>query len=918
MWWLVCCLLIAAVLRLPQLEQFPPGLHYDEAANAILSADIGLRGERPVFIASYTGKETLFFYVAGLLMAATGETVFALRLASAFLGMLTIAATYRLVRDMWPHGRTVAVLAAALLATSFWHVLFSRLGFRAISQPLLQALTLVFLWRACRAQTRQHWLILSTAAGICLGLTAYTYLAARLFPVLLLLGCLPLLWQWRIYLPKLTSTAVVGAITLTPLLNYFVANPDSFWVRISQVAPAEEGLTLGESFGRSLAMFVWSGDPYWRFNLPSKPLFEWWTIPFLLIGFITLLLYQWGKDKTLLDRSARVIFLLTPFIMILPTALATNEIVPSNLRAIGLIPFVFIFPAMGVALLLKQTRSSLPTEIILATVLLGQGGFTYQNYFNNWGTRADVYYENDTDLTAVSAHLAQSTQDDASQIYIAAPFGQHPTIAFTSADYDRSKWLITGNALVVPNEGAATYVFPHSAPAPAWAADLLANSAQETSELGPDGEPIFTVYHQAQPLFVDPPIPIRANFGFAVQLLGYDIRSAVSGNEVDLILYWQVDGVPPANWRPFVHIEDHWGYRWGQIEPDTYATSDWSAGDKVIQQISVPLRDGAPPDRYDIKIGFFDTATGQAIARFDDDSRYAGTSYTIETIRVSAGEPPATITPPINLDQQIVSGLNLVGHEQIPSSVGTGEPFDVALWWRAETETDLPPLRIRYEIYNSINVGKTLWMSPPVRGGYPFPEWERSQFVIDRQTLQVPINIDAGRYRLQARILNEIDDTLAEISLGELDITQSDRSFTIPDVDFAAEATFGGEINLVGYQYAPNENSNENGVELTLVWQATSEPAADYTVFVHILNDDGTCCLWQQDSMPQAGAKLTSRWLEGEVIIDTYQIAWSEEVLDGEYGVEIGLYIAESGQRLGVTTEMSHTADAVYLQNLRR
>ena len=132
-------LLVAAALRLPALTATPPGLHYDEAANGVLAGDIGLRGERPVFIASYTGKEVLFFYLAAAVMRVAGESVFALRLTAAYVGLLTVAAAYWLGR-MLLADRRLAVLAAGLLAVTFWHVLFSRLGFRAISQPLMPLL----------------------------------------------------------------------------------------------------------------------------------------------------------------------------------------------------------------------------------------------------------------------------------------------------------------------------------------------------------------------------------------------------------------------------------------------------------------------------------------------------------------------------------------------------------------------------------------------------------------------------------------------------------------------------------------------------------------------------------------------------------------------------------------------------------
>ena len=82
-------------------------------------------------------------------MRLVGGSVFALRLTAAFVGILTVAATYWLGREMLAD-RRIAILAAALLAVSFWHVLFSRLGFRAVTQPFLQALTIAALFRGLR------------------------------------------------------------------------------------------------------------------------------------------------------------------------------------------------------------------------------------------------------------------------------------------------------------------------------------------------------------------------------------------------------------------------------------------------------------------------------------------------------------------------------------------------------------------------------------------------------------------------------------------------------------------------------------------------------------------------------------------------------------------------------------------------
>lgn len=207
-------------------------------------------------------------------------------------------------------------------------MLFSHLGFRAITQPLLQTLTTAALLRGVRLNQRK-WLLIG---GVFLGLTGYTYLAARLFPALLLLSCLPLLFgrNWRQRWLQLLLVGGVGVVVLA-LIGFFIANPDAFWVRIEQVAPSESALTLWESLIRSLEMFFLLGDEYIRFNLPGRPLFGWFWGGLLLVGWM-LLVWRWRELKEDWQRTSVLLLLLAPFIMLLPTALAVNEIVPSNLR----------------------------------------------------------------------------------------------------------------------------------------------------------------------------------------------------------------------------------------------------------------------------------------------------------------------------------------------------------------------------------------------------------------------------------------------------------------------------------------------------------------------------------------------------------------------------------------------------------
>ena len=153
---------------------------------------------------------------------------------------------------------------------------------------------------------------------------------------------------------------------------------------------------------------------------------------------------------------------------------------------------------------------------------------------------------------------------------------------------------------------------------------------------------------------------------------------------------------------------------------------------------------------------------------------------------------------------------------------------------------------------------------------------------------------------------------LYQADLGPLAITQTAREFTPPPLATPVGASFDGEITLLGYTLS--EEGGERTLEL--VWQAEAQPTTDYTVFVHVLRADGTCCVWQADAMPRGGAYPTNRWIAGEVVTDRYAITLPGDTAAGEYAVEVGLYRADTGARLPVTIDGQAAGDAIRLSPL--
>jgi hypothetical protein len=86
-------------------------------------------------------------------------------------------------------------------------------------------------------------------------------------------------------------------------------------------------------------------------------------------------------------------------------------------------------------------------------------------------------------------------------------------------------------------------------------------------------------------------------------------------------------------------------------------------------------------------------------------------------------------------------------------------------------------------------------------------------------------------------------------------------------------------------------------VHLTLFWQALQPMDKDYTVFTHLIDGEGK--IWgQKDNPPVDGLYPTSRWEEGEIMRDQYNLVISPDSPPGKYQIEVGMYLPETGERL--------------------
>lgn len=107
--------------------------------------------------------------------------------------------------------------------------------------------------------------------------------------------------------------------------------------------------------------------------------------------------------------------------------------------------------------------------------------------------------------------------------------------------------------------------------------------------------------------------------------------------------------------------------------------------------------------------------------------------------------------------------------------------------------------------------------------------------------------------------------------------------------------TLGEQISLQTAQLSAALRPNAP-FAVTLSWQALIQPAADYQIFIHLLNAAGEVAT-QTDGAPANGVRPTGAWQAGETVIDPHAL-WVAELAPGTYTVIAGLYQPATGQRL--------------------
>jgi hypothetical protein len=358
-WLLIGAIVFAALfLRVYKIDSIPAGIYPDESVNGTDAILANETGNYKLFYTNNYGREGLFMNLISVSIRVFGNNVVGLKFWSMLFGTLTVLGIYLLVKELFRSHRS-GLIAAFMLAFSFWAINFSRISFRAICVPFLLTFSFYFLFRGLRTKHYLNFVL----AGLIFGAGFHTYIAFRVAPLILIIALAALLINKKHFLKEYWRQILVFSaalfIAVSPMLYDFIKHPDHFQSRSTSISVFSPAInhghllqTLGKSISLSLIKYNFYGDQNWRHNYPPYPILN----PIVGIAFLFGIIYLFIKVIHLLvlrfrhdvrdEKLVIYIFLLGWFFTMLLPELLTEEGLPHALRSIGTMPVVFIIATL--------------------------------------------------------------------------------------------------------------------------------------------------------------------------------------------------------------------------------------------------------------------------------------------------------------------------------------------------------------------------------------------------------------------------------------------------------------------------------------------------------------------------------------------------------------------------------------------
>ena len=589
------------------VSQLPPGLHSDEAYNALAGWRILHTGDWSPYSDIDQGRSVAHMTLTALVIALLGPVAESARITSLIVGLASILGMVWLILALFrsrltPRALNSLLLIAALeMAATYWLVHFSRAGFELSTLPCLMILAYAALWRWLHRPT---W-IMSLVAGALLGFTLYTYYAAYAAPIVVIAGIGVYLRNERGKLPlrQLGGYALAFGLIALPLVVYAFTYPDSFLHRVQDTA-ATADTALFDNLVRTLGGLVASGDTAAAYNLPGRSLLDPVQAGLMLIGL-------WVCVRRI--KQSEFFFVLWWLtVMLLPAVLSSGA--PAFNRLAGAVPALIVVVALG-GMQLYEWLARLQWRWLAPLTLIALLAFTplmtAYDYFEVWPHTKGLL----TSFSVAERIQAQAikTQTAAQQVYLSPSDNQRSIFAYLWQEQPLATSFNGRRCTVIPRQIAQDTN---------WIVNTLEDkrTADRLSVLYPQvtSQPLWvntgtTVVSQLAVkagASAQVPTTTLATIGDLFRLRDYRlVTSPARGDNLRIRLLWEPIRPTRDDWVIATYLLDSAGQIRAQEDRQpcdgSYPTSRWQSTDLISDDRVLPIPADLPAGEYQLAIAVY-------------------------------------------------------------------------------------------------------------------------------------------------------------------------------------------------------------------------------------------------------------------------------------------------------------------------
>lgn len=274
---------------------------------------------------------------------------------------------------------------------------------------------------------------------------------------------------------------------------------------------------------------------------------------------------------------------------------------------------------------------------------------------------------------------------------------------------------------------------------------------------------------------------------------------------------------------------------------------------------------------------------------------------------------PETIQP---VSAAFQNGIQLLGYEISRNSLQPGQEVSVVLYWttlvsspeRCFVWMQLGPVDPTHYV-----VGQNPWLGGTL---YPTDVWRAGEIVRQLHRLSIPDWAPApGIYWIRLGLVDENGHRIPlKDGSGDMVVLGPWRLVAAappPPPACRVNYRLGEAILLDGYDVAWQQEGTSRQLLVTLHWRATQAPGEDYTVFVHLVDEEGNLVA-QHDGLPRGGEYPASWWRVGERVVDAHVLPL-ERWDGGPLFLRVGMYHPETLERLPVYDREGHRLEGDWI-----